>query len=373
MRLLDRYMLRELLVPLGYCLGGFLVFWVSFDLIGELDDFQSSQLRPLEVAEYYLVKTPELLSVVLPVALLLASLYALTSHARHHEVIAIRMAGQSLWRISAPYLGVGAGLSLALFALNELVLPDSNDRADAVLNRHKTSRSSPDPGQSAQNVHILNARANRTWSISRLDLITGEMQGVTVDSQLPDRSRRVIIAERAFRTNDAWHFHRVQVLFHSGQSSLHDQQYRTNSLTVPEFNETPAEFKSEIKVNSLTSVTAAKRVRLSLREIQDYCSLHPELRPDRKAMLDTQFHGRIASPWTCLIVVFIALPFGAASGRRNVFVGVASSILIGFAYFVLLKLGLALGTSGRLPGWLAAWLPNLVFFLSSVGLTLKVR
>ena len=32
MRLLDRYLLRELLVPLGYCLGGFLIFWISFDL-----------------------------------------------------------------------------------------------------------------------------------------------------------------------------------------------------------------------------------------------------------------------------------------------------------------------------------------------------
>ena len=36
MRLLDRYLLRELLVPLGYCLGGFLVFWITFDVFSEL-------------------------------------------------------------------------------------------------------------------------------------------------------------------------------------------------------------------------------------------------------------------------------------------------------------------------------------------------
>ena len=28
-RLLDRYLLRELLIPLGYCLSGFLIFWIS--------------------------------------------------------------------------------------------------------------------------------------------------------------------------------------------------------------------------------------------------------------------------------------------------------------------------------------------------------
>ena len=30
MRLHDRYLFRELLTPLAYCLGGFLIFWISF-------------------------------------------------------------------------------------------------------------------------------------------------------------------------------------------------------------------------------------------------------------------------------------------------------------------------------------------------------
>ena len=98
MRLLDRYLLRELLVPFGYCLGGFFVFWVSFDLINELGEFQNRRLRTPEIAQYYLVKAPEMIVFVLPVALLLALLYTLTNHARHHELTAMRAAGVSLWR-----------------------------------------------------------------------------------------------------------------------------------------------------------------------------------------------------------------------------------------------------------------------------------
>ena len=45
MRLIDRYLLRELLIPLGYCLGGFLVFWIAFDLFKSLNDFQRSNMR----------------------------------------------------------------------------------------------------------------------------------------------------------------------------------------------------------------------------------------------------------------------------------------------------------------------------------------
>src|SRR3954464_14736975 len=83
MRLLDRYLLRELLVPLGYCLSGFLLLWVVQDLMNEMNNFQNANMRSGDVLEYYLVMMPEFLVLVLPMALLLALLYALTNHARH--------------------------------------------------------------------------------------------------------------------------------------------------------------------------------------------------------------------------------------------------------------------------------------------------
>jgi lipopolysaccharide export system permease protein len=54
-------------------------------------------------------------------------------------------------------------------------------------------------------------------------------------------------------------------------------------------------------------------------------------------------------------------------------VGVASSIVICFAYFVLQQLGLALGTGGYIIPWLAAWLPNLSFGLLGLWMTARVR
>src|SRR5579862_8561956 len=135
MRLLDRYLLRELLIPLGYCLGGFLTAWVAFDLILSLNRYQEVHLNVGDVAELYLVKLPEILVLVLPIALLLALLYTLTNHARHNELTAIRAAGVSLMRICAPYLLVGLVFSLVLFAINEWWVPNSSDKADRILAR----------------------------------------------------------------------------------------------------------------------------------------------------------------------------------------------------------------------------------------------
>src|SRR5438132_13916125 len=137
MRLLDRYLLRELLIPLGYCLGGFLVFWIAFDLFSDLGAFQQEKLKPLEIGQYYLALLPKLLQdIVAPVALLLALLYALTNHARHHELTAMRAAGLSLWRLCVPYLAVGLLFSLFLYLLNEHWAPRSAELAEQVRKAH---------------------------------------------------------------------------------------------------------------------------------------------------------------------------------------------------------------------------------------------
>src|SRR5688572_24756304 len=107
MRLLDRYLLREFAPPFLYCLVGFFVFWLSFDLVAQLNSFQRSNLSAIDIGRYYLIKTPDQLTVVIPVALLLGLLYALTNHSRHNELTAARAAGISLWRLSAPYFATG--------------------------------------------------------------------------------------------------------------------------------------------------------------------------------------------------------------------------------------------------------------------------
>jgi lipopolysaccharide export system permease protein len=158
MRLLDRYLLRELLVPFGYCLGSILIFWVTSELFKDLGDFQKNGMQVVDIAEYYLVKMPDLLGYVLPIALLLAVLYSLTQHARYHEITAMRAAGVSLWRIAVPYFGVGFVASLLLFAINEIWSPDSEARGEAIKLRRKTVKPDSDPPYLVRNLGFNNTR-----------------------------------------------------------------------------------------------------------------------------------------------------------------------------------------------------------------------
>ena len=107
MRLHDRYLFRELLTPLAFCLGGFLVFWISFFFFKEMETIQEKNCSLLDTAEYAPPACRNFLCMVLPILLLLALLYALTHHARHNEITALRAAGVGLWRLCAPYFVVG--------------------------------------------------------------------------------------------------------------------------------------------------------------------------------------------------------------------------------------------------------------------------
>ena len=525
MRLLDRYLLRELFIMLGYCLGGLLILYIAFDLIAGLNRFQEHHLQLQDVAELYVVKLPGILVFLLPVTLLLALLYALTNHARHHELTAMRAAGVGLGRICLPYLVVGFLLSLIVFALNELWVPDTEAKQAKIMDRHLHQNPSADVATQQINLPFRNARDGRNWMIGAYNFKTDVMLNPHVywKSQGADWD---LLAERAEHNNGIWKFYGsttfstndlfnlesfaaklradavkrgvpphpalspkggegeepggvlkhpptadgvseylktrlsplslgllekyrnganpdlqrslandLNRLIHRGllyeterfagvklspattnllaqkpqgaalmqlnrllladaypQEISKESVYTvklwkgdastdfktgvhliTNALAMPEFTETPREFANESKFTSRFTKLSADSAEVPIRELRDYLDLHPDLPQKYRWWLNTQLQGRYATPWACLVVVLIAIPFGAASGRRNIFVGVAGSIVICFVYFILLRLGLALGTGGFLPAWIAAWLPNAVFSIAGFWLMLRVR
>lgn len=370
MRLLDRFLLRELAIPLAYCLAGFLMFWISFDLFTALDDFQRDHLWASDIVEYYWVRMPELLVVVLPIALLLAMLYALANHSRHHEITAMRSAGISLWRICVPYFVVGAAFSAIVFYLNENLAPNASDRIEQIQKRRTPQNIDP---QIVQNLNFRNAKDNRVWNIPAFNPVTGELTDPQIKWDMPDGVARTLIAKSGIYNNGAWQFSHVQILAYPPLGSTNFiPTIRTNQITVREWNETPADIRLQIRFSKLNAVKASKRPQLSLDEIE-YLQTHLELNPRDAAILETQRQGRLAQPWTSLVVALIAIPFGAASGRRNVFIGVALSIFLCFAYFILQRFGLALASGGFINAALGAWLPNALFAAAGLWLTHRVK
>jgi lipopolysaccharide export system permease protein len=371
MRLHDRYLFRELLTPLAFCLGGFLIFWISFFFFTQVELIQEKKLDLLDTAAYCAASLPGFFVPVLPILLLLALLYALANHARHNELTALRAAGVGLWRLCAPYFAVGLVATAVYFVLNEVIVPKCDGWAAQILDRH--ANADKDPKNSAQGTrHFYNARAQRYWWFFAYDEASTRMQNPTVQWIRPDGSWNIVRAEQAVRTNGVWTFFEAHMW---RTASLHSDLVPsgyTNVLALPGFDETPERIRLLLKFADTQTLHGSGNADIPLAELWEFRH-NPGLGPEDMHAVQTKFHGRLATPWTCFVVVLVAIPFGAQSGRRNLFFGVAGSIFIGFAYFVLQRISLALGMNGQLPGWVAAWLPNLIFAVLGIALTLRVR
>lgn len=372
MRLHDRYLFRELLTPLAYCLGGFLVFWISYFFFTELDTMQEHKLGLLDAVEYAVAMMPGFFVMVLPITLLLALLYALTHHSRHHELTALRAAGISLWRLCLPYFIVGLVASGIYFFLNEIAAPCAADWSEEILSRHIQME-----GRIKSKTQFFKIgfriRPGRIWQVGEYDSAAETMVNPNVTWTLPDGSWRALQAERAARTNGVWVFYNAQLFAQSGLRGTLRPVCSTNEIAMPEFDETPKQILSDIKLSDTQLLRGSHSADIPLKELWGYLRLHPDLPMDEAHALRTKYYGRWAAPWTCFVVVLIAIPFGAQSGRRNLFFGVAGSIFICFSYFVLQQVSLALGMNGQLPPWFAAWLPNVLFAATGTILILRTR
>jgi lipopolysaccharide export LptBFGC system permease protein LptF len=107
---------------------------------------------------------------------------------------------------------------------------------------------------------------------------------------------------------------------------------------------------------------------LSVPELNDYLRYNAEFPKDRLAPFLTHWYYRWALPWVCMVVVFLAGPIGVVIGRRGIMGGVGMAIALFAALLFSSSLFLALGKGDRIPAWVAACGPNLIFL--AIGLYL---
>ena len=384
MRMLDRSLLRELLVPLFYCLMGFQVFWLAFDLYSHLDEYRDVGLSSSQVTQLCLMKLPELLTTVLPVALLLALLYTLTNHARHNELMAMRAAGVSLWRICLPYLAVGIVFGGLMFGVTEILGPRASVRAAELGGNADPSKIASDWRGPINTVRGAGA-ARQSIENARFNLKTGEMTGFVAELATVDGERIKFlpydIGTRAEWELNGWMFYRVLRQIYPKGSDFPQEEKLLDAVHLEALRITPAHLRERLRIQDLhrkfevDKNKIGKHLLFTVAELRDFKQAHPDLKPGDPlyAQINTQLHGRLAQPWMCVVVVLIAMPFGAFFGRRSAYVGVAASVVLCLAYFILFRVGLALGTGGKLSPMAAAWLPNAIFAVVGICLSWRLR
>lgn len=364
MKLLDKYLLRTLLVPLAYCLSAFLLLYIVFDLFNNLSDFVEAGTPLRRIAQFYAYLLPSALFIIFPISLLLAILYALSTLTKTNELVAMRACGISLWRLMVPFVAVGLVVSMLVTIVNETIAPSCAYWTYKFLKAEK-HKGNVDVFV-ANMLGFVNAPANRDWMIGSFDTRTFKMQDVRLTQRYADgTSEKIQAANAEWLDGRWWFFEVVRQRYDKDGNPMGRVRFEPRE-EMADITETPVDFLNEIK-DPLENPEY-----VSAREIRHFMRTH-RLAPSALARLQVNLHQRLAMPWTSLVVALFGIPLGAQSGRRGAFVGIVSAIFTFFIFFALVQFCSALGKKGSLDPVLAAWLPNIVFFCAGGVLLYRMR
>src|SRR5207237_560134 len=123
LRLLDRYVIRNVFHAYLYCVAGFLSVWLIFDVSDNISTFIDEHFGFVLTVRYYATQVPEVFIILLPVSLLLALLFSLGRMSRTNEIVSMLTAGISIPRLLVPLLGMGLLTVAVSVALNYSLAP----------------------------------------------------------------------------------------------------------------------------------------------------------------------------------------------------------------------------------------------------------
>lgn len=357
MRRLDRYVVRHFLLAYFYCIAGFISIWFIFDVSDNISTFLDQRISRLLILQYYLTQVPQILVILLPVAILLALLFSLGRMSRSNEIVSMLTSGVSLPRILAPLLLIGLLTTAASTALNYSMAPHGEYAHKKLLEDPSSSRRAL--GLTAQ--IFRNRTDNRTWFIQQF--YPGENVFNTVHIVQQDTNDNIVktyIATRAVYNPEtrAWDFQQLKIVHYDEAGNVTQTIPYTESLVITDWSETPFRLSS----------ANVRAEHLSVPELRDYLQFNSDFPTTLLAPFATHLQYRVALPWTCTVVALIAASLGVGYSRRGILSSVAAAILLVFAMNFVIHLFLALGEGARIPTWAAAWTPNLVF--GTIGLVL---
>src|SRR4051794_37386886 len=128
MKRLDRYLIREMIVPFLIGQGAVVLMLTGTVLYNNADIFLQAHVPVMGVVKIAIYFLPYLVSLTMPVAMAIAASLLVSRLARDTEITVMRAAGISLKRIFLPIFGIGLALSFIDFYFGEKVVPWSNQQ-----------------------------------------------------------------------------------------------------------------------------------------------------------------------------------------------------------------------------------------------------
>ena len=204
LRLLDKYVLKELLYPFIFGVASFSSIFIASSLLFKIVQYITTYGAPIPtVARLFLYSLPEIVNYTFPMAVLLATLMAFGKLSGNSEIVAMKSGGVSYYRIVAPVIIVGFVVSIFSVIWAEKVVPPSKHEAKQILAVEIRGNVKPKT-QDHVVIKTLSGSTQRITYARSFNESTGVMSNVTIEEFQNEKLARVQTAKKAIWKEDSW-------------------------------------------------------------------------------------------------------------------------------------------------------------------------
>jgi lipopolysaccharide export system permease protein len=272
----------------------------------------------------------------------------------------MRSSGLSIFQITKTVIIFGLLLSLFIFWVNDRLLPQSLALTQKIKVQMEEGSKKKEKKQEVIDNLTMYGLKNRLFFVNKFYPAENTMEGITIlEHDERQNITKKIVANKGIYADNLWKFYQcITYNFDVNGHILQEPQYfEEEIMAIPE---TPHDFISQRQ----------RPDYMTIMQLDDYIwklSKSGASTVIRNLKLD--LYQRFTSPFTSAVIIFLGIPFSLMLRRRAT--GLSSigvSIIVGFLYYILDAVSIALGRGGVLAPVLAASLSHILVFLFSLHL-----
>lgn len=350
MKILDRYIAREVLQGFGLVFAGLILLFAFFDLIHELNDLGRGHYTVGRMFVFVLLAMPAHAYELIPISALIGTLYGLSNLSLHSEVTAMRASGMSKLNLGVALARVGAVLVVLSFLIGELVMPLSESAAQQWR-------------LSALNSLVATQFRSGLW-------VKDEKSFVNIQEILPDTTLRRV---RIYTFDRDTHLSSIRFAERGeyagpGEWRLLDvaeTRFRGDEAELARF---PEQRWRSVLTPTILSVLLVEPEQMSLWNLFTYVR-HLRENSQRTTRFEIAQWSKALYPLSIMVMMWLAMPFSMHRMRsgglgRQIMLGIG----LGLTYYLTSRL---FSYAGELNDWsplISTLAPNLLFLGVSLGL-----
>jgi lipopolysaccharide export system permease protein len=355
MKTIRRLIYVEVLYAVAFVSIGFLALFFFFDFVDELGDITRKQpYRLTQALVYVSLRMPSHLYELLPIAVLIGTIFVMARFAQSSEYTILRTSGLGPWRALRSLLGLGLAFTVLTFASGDYLAPLSDRTAQLLKARFGGAVSIGTTGAwlkerqryLSYNVNVFAMTPD--GHMSKIRIFEADSRGLMVS---------ITQAPRATFSDGAWVLEDVE----RSEFNTKDESARVERVKLPTLR-WPTEITQE-----MVSVALLKPERMSTIALFEYIR-HLEANSQTSQRYEIEFWRKVFYPLSCMVMVVLALPFAYLHFRSG---GITSyvfgGVLIGISFFLLNNVFGYIGNLQNWVPWVAAGAPGFLYTLLSLA------